>query len=268
MKPLNLVSLDFDGTVMVYPDPTGVFHPNVIEALNALKPLGIRWCTNSGRSYDDQLLVLARCIAAGLTHLPDALICSESFVYVRDGAEFRPLESWNQRAEQLLAECRDRTQKVLEPHLPRLNKKFPELAVVDDPLFTALLIPELDGYPTALYREIRQILVEVPGTYISRNGGWVVILHEAVGKGPALSAFARFKGIEPDQILAIGDHYNDLTMLDGTHARRVGCPGDAIAEIQETVRRANGYVAQAGGPEGTLEVLRHYLPQTPCEINQ
>jgi hydroxymethylpyrimidine pyrophosphatase-like HAD family hydrolase len=82
------------------------------------------------------------------------------------------------------------------------------------------------------------------------------VLTEDLGKGNALRQFAAARGYVPGDILAIGDQFNDLNMLDGTAAQHVGCPANSIREVVETVRRAGGHVAVSEGPLGTMEIIR------------
>jgi hypothetical protein len=48
-------------------------------------------------------------------------------------------------------------------------------------------------------------------------------------------------------------------MLNGTAARHVACPANAMAEVVDTVTAAGGYVARAAGPEGTVEAVGFFL---------
>jgi hydroxymethylpyrimidine pyrophosphatase-like HAD family hydrolase len=61
------------------------------------------------------------------------------------------------------------------------------------------------------------------------------------------------------EIFAAGDHYNDISMLDGRFARYPACPGNAIAEVKEAVRNAGGYVAAQDHGAGVHEALHHFL---------
>ena len=256
---VNLVCLDFDGTVMVYDGDPGYFHPEVIKLLNRMESKGIRWCSNSGRDRSDQLRVLESCRARGLRHLPDALVCSESMVYLRDGEDYVPLESWNSQAFRWLEDLHVHVQARLEPVMPDLEARYkPKLVFVGD-AFTAYLLDDVDGRPLKFTAELEALLQGVPNWMMTRNGGWVAVLHEKLGKGNALAAYASHRGLQPGHILAVGDQYNDLNMLDGVAAQLVGCPANAIPEVQAVVRSKGGFIAQRPAPEGTLDVLRFYL---------
>jgi hydroxymethylpyrimidine pyrophosphatase-like HAD family hydrolase len=100
--------------------------------------------------------------------------------------------------------------------------------------------------------------VRVPGFAYMRNTIWVRFCHEAYSKGTALAELGRLTGIGRDEIFAAGDHYNDLPMLDGLYARWVCCPSNSAPVVQETVRRAGGYVAQRRCSSGVVEALEHF----------
>jgi len=253
---IRLISLDFDGTILVYDVPEGVFHPEVIALLNDLEGVGIRWCANSGRDLKDQLGVIDRSKERGLTHLPDALICSESMVYLRDGDDYVSLEPWNSTAHHGLRECHARVQQQLDSRLGYIQKTYQPISTLIGDLFTAFFIHDRDGLPIKLFHDLQGFLDGLDGVMLTRNGGWVAVMSEALGKGNALKAYAGHLSLPNDHILAIGDQYNDLPMLIQDVARHVGCPGDAIPEVRQAVRKAGGLVANEVGPLGTVEVIK------------
>jgi hypothetical protein len=122
MSDVHLISLDFDGTIMVYDEPPGFFHPEVIDALNALEARGVAWCTNSGRDRADQERVLAACYARGLRHRPVALLCSESVIFEQQGSAYHPAEPWNSNVHARLVTLQRQVQALLEPELEGMHR--------------------------------------------------------------------------------------------------------------------------------------------------
>ena len=257
--PIRLVCLDFDGTIMVYDDPKPCFHPDVIEWLNALQMGGIQWCSNSGRDLPDQLGVLQESQHRGLEHMPLGLLCAESMAYVRQDGDYRPLEPWNTTAHHHLLRLHARVRERLRPYMDWIEQRFRPKGVYVGDHYTAFQVEEAKDHPRQLFRELEALLVGVPELMLTRNGPWVAVLQERLGKGNVLREFARVMEYRPHEILAVGDQFNDLNMLDGMAALHVACPGDAVAEVAELVRSRNGLVAQRGGPSGTVEILHHYL---------
>lgn len=256
---IRLISLDFDGTILVYDDPAGVFHPEVIALLNELDEMGIRWCANSGRDFKDQVGVLDRSRNRGLKHLPDALICSESVVYVREGDRYVSLEPWNARAHDGLRDCHARVQQRLDSQLGYIQKTYLPISTMIGDLFTAFFVHDKEDLPVKLFNDLARFLDGLDGVMLTRNGGWVAVMHDELGKGQALKAYTKSIGLPNSHILAIGDQYNDLPMLILDVAQHVGCPGDAIAEVRQAVKKAGGHVAESHGPLGTIEVIKTLL---------
>lgn len=257
-KPIRLLCLDFDGTIMTYEETPAAIHPAVVRALNAAAALGIAWCTNSGRTAEDQQDVLGRARDRGLVHLPAALLCGERLIFRRDREDYVAHEPWNTTVREQARRLHETVRRALAPVLPELRERFaPEFHWGDE--YTAFLMADVEQRPQRCFERLRDVLAPLPDAVVLRNGGWVNILPRMAGKGNVLREYARAASYRPDEILAVGDHQNDLSMLDGGPARHCGCPADAYPEILATVRTAGGKVADIPGPGGTLQVMRHYL---------
>lgn len=256
-NPVRLISLDFDGTILSYDHPEGVFHPGIIEILNQLDGSGIQWVANSGRDMPDQVAVINRSVERGLRHLPAALVCMETLVFVRKGTSYEPLEDWNQQAHQRMKTCHARVHARLREKLDYINGKYnPKLSAIGE-WFTAFLLHDKDGgAPLSLHQDLERFLDGFDDVMLSRNGGWVAVNHRELGKGNALLAYARHAGISSASILAVGDHHNDLPMLLPEVAGYLGCPGDAIPEVRQAIRNAGGIIAKNPGPVGTAEIIQ------------
>jgi len=254
-----LVCLDFDGTIMTYDEEPGYLHPRVTATLNQLARLGIAWCTNSGREMDNQRLILEASRKKGLKHMPVALICGESFIFrLREGS-YVSSEPWNTAVRGLLKTFHQEVQSVLKPHMEDWRSRYQPTVYAGEE-YTTFLVGDEDGKPARLHGElVQRITGAVPRGMVTRNGGWLVILPSHLGKGNVLRTYIGGAGFSPGDVLTVGDHFNDISMLDGSVVSNVGCPGDAVPEVAEAVRRAGGWVASAKGPEGTVEVIERYL---------
>jgi HAD superfamily hydrolase (TIGR01484 family) len=250
-SPIRLLSTDFDGTVVDHA-ATPPVHPDFFELLGRLRSQGVLWAVNTGR-------VLWH-IEEGLRELkfpfePDYVLTSEREVFHRgtDG-RWQDYGDWNARcmaahdalfsqAGTLLADIEDYLAKHTKAHPIYEGERLIGLAAESD--------EEMDGIVEFLARECQR----VPGFQFMRNSIYVRFCHEAYSKGTALGELARLTGLSRDQIFAAGDHYNDLPMLDGRHAKWVACPGNAVAAVKRTVLEAGGYVAGGACSEGIVEAL-------------
>lgn len=255
MRPnIKLLSTDFDGTLVNHSMHPPV-SPALFEAFRLLRSRGVLWAVNTGRDLPFMLEGLRE---FGFTHEPDFILSSEREVFHKspDG-KWIDCGDWNQRcydahdqlfggAEELLRDI----QRFLEedPHASPIfeGQRLVGLAADSE--------DEMDRLCDFLERERRR----VPGFHFMRNTIYVRFCHEDYSKGTALGEVARIAGIERAEIFAAGDHYNDLPMLDGRHAQWVACPANAVGPVQETVKRAGGYVAGASCSLGIVEALVHF----------
>jgi hydroxymethylpyrimidine pyrophosphatase-like HAD family hydrolase len=253
------IFLDFDGTIMVYDEDPGFFHPQVIELLNALPERGVKWYSNSGRGYESQQQILAASIRRGLRTMPEALLCSECFIFTRELDSFQGLEPWNSDAERLLTDYHAQVQAVIRPCLAEWQQFVSPAEMYMHPMATFFQVEEGTDSYTALVEAFSAAVAHVGEGGVVKNGCWIFAQPHAVNKGRALSCYLREHGLDGANVLAVGDHENDLSMLGGDYAAYAGCPGSAISRVKDRVKKAGGYISEVDGPLGTLDVLCHYL---------
>lgn len=251
---IKLLSTDFDGTVVDHYAKPPVA-PDFLAALVELKKSGVLWAINTGRE-------LAH-IVDGLREFPfpvqpDFVLTAEREVFHRgSNGAWQDFGDWNQRcvaahqelfsnAGQLLSDIHDFLNKHVKAHAIFEGKTLVGLATETD--------EEMDRVCEFLERE----RVRVPGFQFMRNTIYVRFCHEAYSKGTALGELARLTGISRDEVFAAGDHYNDIPMLDGTHAKWVACPSNAVEAVKITVQKAGGHIATAPCSHGLIEALRAF----------
>lgn len=255
---IRLLSLDFDGTILDYIEEGPVLHAEVTAVLNDLRYRGTAWVANSGRSLEELREIVGHSTYHGLEHLPQAFLCLESMMYECLGPVIRPVQRWNDRMVEILRELHQRVQAALTPRLDEIRARFTNEIYIAE-LYAAFSLPEEGRMPEAFSAQLMAWLRGVEGATITRNGRWVAVHSAYAGKGNVLHAYSAHAGFDREEILAIGDHFNDLTMLDGDAAAFVGCPADAVDEVKEAVRHAGGHVAERPGPPGTAEVIRRFV---------
>jgi hydroxymethylpyrimidine pyrophosphatase-like HAD family hydrolase len=75
-----------------------------------------------------------------------------------------------------------------------------------------------------------------------------------------LEAISQGLNVQPYEILVVGDHLNDLPMLERRYARNQACPSNAVEEVKAKILRNNGYVASKPTGEGTVEAWDYFFP--------
>ncbi len=68
-------------------------------------------------------------------------------------------------------------------------------------------------------------------------------------------------GVLPLQIMAVGDHLNDLPMLDRRYAHHLACPANAVDAVKKRVITQGGHVSSTNVAEGLVEAWDRFFPQ-------
>jgi hydroxymethylpyrimidine pyrophosphatase-like HAD family hydrolase len=107
-----------------------------------------------------------------------------------------------------------------------------------------------------LNNEITVLRTEYP----ERDLSIVDILNTGCSKGHALERWANYRGIPREQVMAIGDNYNDVEML--AFAGRPFIMGNASAEL-----RSRGWALTLSNAEnGVAAAIEQVLDGTPVEV--
>lgn len=258
VPPRALICLDLDGTSV---DRDGLHHyfsPGVARALNRAAEHGAVWCSNSGRSADNQVGVIQAC--RELQVMPRAIGSGERYIHDVHPTGFGAVPRLEHNRP-----ARDKALALIELVLPVIESNRECLQDHADVAewhpteeYAAWLLTERAD-PVAFAERAARCLGSVAQAKVLRNGRWVVVTHVDFGKGLILQEIAAGLGVPRARILAVGDQHNDLDMLDGKVAGYVGCPGDADPQILDTVRAADGWVADQGGATGTASLIDRFV---------
>jgi hydroxymethylpyrimidine pyrophosphatase-like HAD family hydrolase len=251
---IRLLSTDFDGTLTgAYPEG-GRCVPSLARELEAVSKVGGIWAVNTGRSLESALDGL-RQLEAPMA--PDYILTSERHVHRPDGrGGWHDYGEWNA----LCREHHDLLFRGCGPFFKAIEK------LVDQ--YEGVTFQEsVDGVPGGLVASGEELLDELikeldslPGRptdfHYQRSNIYLRFCHRAYDKGSALAELSRLLDTPTSEILAIGDHQNDLAMLFGTVAGMVACPANAHPSVKEAVRNAGGHVSEMATGEGTAEGIR------------
>ena len=234
--PIRLIALDLDGTLL---NPRSEISPANLQALVDATARGAHVAVATGRRSHSASKYVAR------IPCPVTLISSNGAMITTSGGEvlhrdFLPLPA----ARQVLA--------ITRPFRPYTAALFDqpgrgqvtmqEGAIPEGPLGWYLaqsadfleLVPDLEtivssdpiqvlfGGPPASIEPIETLLRESPiaadihltwTKYLTRNVSLLDVMNRGCTKGAALAFLARHLRIEPGDVMAIGDNFNDLEML-------------------------------------------------------
>lgn len=113
----------------------------------------------------------------------------------------------------------------------------------------------IDEKPEKMDR-IRKLLFQINGIEISQS--WynnLEVMSEGISKGDALKQVAELYGVGSKNILAIGDHFNDISMI-----RQAGY-GVAMGNAEDEVKAASIYVTDSNDDDGFAKALQYFENQ-------
>lgn len=234
--PIRLVAIDLDGTLL---NSQSEMSPANRQALVAASERGVQFIVVTGRRFHSaQPIVRQIPFPVTLISSNGAHISSSSGEVVR--RDFLPRETALQvleiareyRAHSVaIFDVAERGQVVMQigaaPDGPLswYLKKYPEFLALVPELEAALgadPVQIMFGGPPGQMEPIETLLrasrasasVHLTWTkYFSRNMSILDVMNRGCSKGGALKFWAERCGIRPDEIMAIGDNYNDVEML-------------------------------------------------------
>lgn len=252
---IRLLCTDFDGTLVDH-DAT----PPVVQALYdtfaQLKEQGVLWAVNTGR---DLPFILEGLQEYRFPFEPDYILTNERQLFHRNArGEWQDYGDWNRRCEEMHNALFEQEAEFLERmfHYVKNHTQSETLYENDRPVgIKTTDDDEMDRFIAYMHS------LRPPGSRIDyqRSTLFLRFCHAEYSKGSTLGELARLEGIAPDEIFTVGDHHNDLSMLNGRWARWAAAPGNAIDEVKQTVLRAGGYVANQRCSEGVLESLHYFF---------
>ena len=254
--PIQLICTDFDGTLHsdcdVPPVPVALQ-----EVLGKLQAAGTQWMINTGREMDDLLEGLRR---VQLSVQPDYLVVVEREIHRRVEDDYEPLTEWNEQCATAQAAVFETIADRLPPLFEQLRQNH-EAHLYEDPWSPFCFIARDNDEADAIQSVVDALLADLPNIALVRNDIYGRLSHTAYTKGSAMAEVARQLSITPQNILAAGDHWNDLSMLRADLAHWLVAPANAMPEVTTQVRAEGGYVATAECGQGVLEGLQHALEQ-------
>jgi len=251
---IRLLSTDFDGTLIGH-HPDARTAASLGTALKDLRKHGAIWAVNTGRQLWFALEGLER---SHLPHDPDYVLASEKDIFHRvEEGSWEAFGDWNARIEERTVALFGRAGHVLTAIENMVEREDGIEVLYEDTRMAGLMTADTATMDRAV-EMIRAVSSDVPEFSFNRNDVWMRFAHREIHKGSSLGELARLLGIDRREVLAVGDHHNDISMLDGSAAGMVACPSNAVEEVKRVVRAAGGYVSPHPWGEGVADAIRHF----------
>jgi Cof subfamily protein (haloacid dehalogenase superfamily) len=268
---IRLVLMDIDGTLIS--GDTNTFG-NVLTQLRKLRPLGIGISIATGRTICGASFVTKQLQELG-SHLPPMITYNGAVVLSgRDSSVVERRLIDRSAFEAVIKRCRA---KGVEPlayacgaqfdFVPR-ETVYTEGAPHPDPDFNGMKIRSVPDL-LAVVDDFVAVLIEAPATEarseimaelsqtfgqtlrVTTSGGrYIEICHPLGTKLNAMTELARMQRISVQQIMAIGDSFNDVEMIAGAGV------GVAVANAPEAVQRVATLRTTLPSGQGVVQALR------------
>jgi hydroxymethylpyrimidine pyrophosphatase-like HAD family hydrolase len=259
VPPVRLVATDLDGTLL---RPDGTLSERTISAVRSAQELGLCVIPITGRPPRITWDVAKE---AGLGPLG---VCSNGAAVV-DVASMEIIEVQTMRAEvtaTIVTTVREIFPGVLfaveemetfthETGFLEPNWNWDEGAGQVDDIIEAVtggcvkLVVRRPGWPAGAF--LAELQPHIPETvHITSSGlDWVEMAAPGITKAHAVQRVCNRLGYKASEVLAIGDNYNDLTVL--AWAGRAAAPANAIAEVLAVVQQ----VLPPNSEDGVAQLL-------------
>lgn len=253
-EAIQLLSTDFDGTLIGL-GGRGRCIPILAEALDAVHTRGITWVVNTGRSLDFAIVGLEE---FGSPWIPSFLVVNERHVFGRVGSDWHALADWNKTCDLAHESLFSRSRGLLA-EIRLWVAATPGVSLIPDPMDPEGIVTADEDVMDRVVAFLTSASAEYPDFAWQRNTIYLRFCHTDYHKGSALDRLSRELGLHAGQILAAGDHHNDLSMLNPAVASMLACPGNAVEEVRQAVRDAGGFPSQHLFGMGTAEGIFHFL---------
>jgi hypothetical protein len=252
--PIQLISTDFDGTLHSDLNEPRVPY-DLQEMIAGLQANGVRWIINTGRDLQS---LLESMHAARLEAFPDYLVVVERDVYRRNGQGYHPVTEWNRRCARDHARLFEAIDESIQVISARIHAGY-GVAIYSDAYSPVCWIARSAEDSERIHFDIEEYWSAIRDLAVMRNDIYGRLSHKSYNKGTALRFIAQTLHIRPANIFAIGDHINDMPMLDRTIAGHLAAPANAVEEVKRVVREQRGWISEGSCGLGVLDSIERLL---------
>jgi Cof subfamily protein (haloacid dehalogenase superfamily) len=271
-RPIELIAIDMDGTLL---DPGHKITPRVKDAIHTAIARGVRVVLASGRPVAGLLPYLAELGIAGNDEyciafngavvqnigtgerVVEFTLGIEEYRYCAAiaselGVHFQGLDGERMYTPDLDISPYTVADSFLT-HTPLSYRavadmpegmRFPKMMMIDQP---AILDAAIARLPTGFAERF---------TSLKSSASFLDIFDGRAGKGPSLKRLADRLGIDRESIMALGDHENDIAMLEfaGTSVAM----GNAIPAVKQAAR----YETATNAEDGVARAIEMFVLQS------
>jgi HAD superfamily hydrolase (TIGR01484 family) len=263
MSDIRLLVIDLDGTLVGPTDQYFVCLEFKDKINQFLSRTGAKWAICTGRSMEGYKTHFKSMLKMGIR--PDYVVTRDAYIFtVTPKGLMIPHLKWNFSIFRKIFYHNASVNDTLgEWHA--LCSKW-DFGISKKDWTTRSLILHFNSEDAAIrvFEMLNSSAEHKPHVRVRHLQNVVWAESRIVSKGLAVNKLAQITGVRADQILAVGDGRNDLSMMSPDVAKMTGCPRNAKPEVIELVAKNGGHIAKSRNLEGTIEVLDAYLTGRVC----
>lgn len=253
MAHLRLLSTDFDGTLIEHPSE-GRCSPAFAEVLWAHQASGGFWAINTGRGLPHAIEGIEH-FAAPIT--PDFLLTNEREVFRRGQDGWIAHHEWNDLCYRKHDELFEYAGGIIQ-RMQTFAAGSSDVTIIEEQGRPVGIVTSSEQVMETMARFLDDEANELPDFSYQRNTVYLRFCHRDYHKGSSLGEICSLLEIDRSSVLAAGDHFNDIPMLDGRFAAFPCCPSNAIPEVKEIVLAAGGHLASKSAADGVAEAWHFF----------
>lgn len=254
---IKMIAMDYDWTLVDHSQQEAVIGGETIKLINQFINSGGYAGIVSGRQCWEFQGEFRQMGLLWSQPFPNYIVSREAYIYEVNGSNYESVSEHNDRMRKKIMMLTRKMSAYMEEILSlyeRNNIKVTNFFVYGD--FAVEIHTTKDDAQKAMKLMIEFIEKnEIEDAAVHRNGVMVTVYSKYAGKGNTLLAASQHFGIKPDEVLAIGDSYNDVSMIDGKLGFIGACVGNAETEIKEIVKRGGGYIGAGTAYKGIADIL-------------
>jgi hydroxymethylpyrimidine pyrophosphatase-like HAD family hydrolase len=263
ISDVRLLATDLDGTIIG--DPAGEFSLYITfrNLLNTFKSNNdFWWVVCTGRSLPGYKRLTKPMMAMG--NVPDFVITRHAFIMRWTGKYYTPHVFWNIGVLYHLLVHNLRIKSAFNKAYKTLISEIPRVRVLSKTKHRFILHFQTDELAEEAENICKRNIIFDECLTTIRKDKILTVGVMPFAKGLSLCELIYHLGITPDNVLAIGNGINDITMFHKNVAKYTGCPRNSIKEVMETVKMRGGHIAKNRSLAGVIEILEAYQNGNIC----